>query len=250
MSFLLDALSTWCNAQWRSLERNGVAMVLVAVGLVHATRVWRSDLTQWKGGGFGMFSTVDSGASRRLHVRFEVNGRQREVGLPIDEELADMYRLTKRLPSTRNLAAFAETLARSVWTESDPLRHEDTCDDEHPPEACWLRGLSSSLQERTGGFAEQPLESPLFRFHPELLDGVYVQSAWRSWRPGEPARGRLRLLDSITVTLDRTLYSIQDACVRREEVRSVTRPGLAAAELSTLHQLPPEFLAHVWGQAP
>jgi hypothetical protein len=46
--------------------------VLVAVALLQMVRVAVNDMTPWKGGGFGMFSTVDSLTNRVVRIDAEV----------------------------------------------------------------------------------------------------------------------------------------------------------------------------------
>src|SRR5262245_55878562 len=46
------------------------------------TLVYTSGLTPWKGGGFGMFSTVDDAARRHVRVFVEAPDRSEEMAVP------------------------------------------------------------------------------------------------------------------------------------------------------------------------
>lgn len=67
-----------------------------------------SDLTPWKGGGFGMFSTTDRGRFRRVRAFVADAGGERRVSVPGELEF-DRLR-AQALPS----AAALERLARGV----------------------------------------------------------------------------------------------------------------------------------------
>jgi hypothetical protein len=63
-----------------------VLLVLVAalqVGLAHT-----ADLTAWKGGGFGMFSTLDHGAYRGIDVVVDAPDRSESLEIPPSLETA------------------------------------------------------------------------------------------------------------------------------------------------------------------
>ncbi len=62
-----------------SLRRRAVvaslpSVLLCLVALHHAYRVSREGLTPWKGGGFGMFSTIDSQAQRFVRLSVTTEG--------------------------------------------------------------------------------------------------------------------------------------------------------------------------------
>lgn len=58
------------------------AVVLTAMALSQITCATTSVLTPWKGGGFGMFSTIDSIGRRSLRVFVITEGARRPVRLP------------------------------------------------------------------------------------------------------------------------------------------------------------------------
>ena len=58
------------------------AGLLVAVACGQVVLARSGDLTPWKGGGFGMFSTLDHGAFRRIVVVVEAPGRSETLAMP------------------------------------------------------------------------------------------------------------------------------------------------------------------------
>jgi len=119
---------------WQRWVRFLPALLLVGVAAHQIFLANTAGLSPWSGGGFGMFSTTDAGASRHLHAFVMRPGIQREVRIP--EGLQDWERRVVTLPSDANLRAFALALADlptpdhgpatavriQVWhTEFDPI---------------------------------------------------------------------------------------------------------------------------------
>ena len=89
-------------------------LVLVALGQVHLTR--SQDLTPWKGGGFGMFSTSD-GDSRMIQAW--VGGPLGERKFVIPESWGT--REVKFLPSTERLMGLGERIAADERSRGVPV---------------------------------------------------------------------------------------------------------------------------------
>ena len=62
-----------------------VLLIAVAIGQVVLVRAF--DLTPWKGGGFGMFATLDHAAFRRVDVVVDAPGRSEALEVPPSLEL-------------------------------------------------------------------------------------------------------------------------------------------------------------------
>jgi len=60
-------------------------LIAVAIGQVVLVRAF--DLTPWKGGGFGMFATLDHAAFRRVDVVVDAPGRSEALEVPPSLEL-------------------------------------------------------------------------------------------------------------------------------------------------------------------
>ena len=117
------------------LRRAAIAPIcLCLVAGLHAVRVATCGQTQWKGGGFGMFSTVDSEASR--FVRAFAETPQGELPLAIPSHLDKTVAELRAAPTQAQLDALAIRLADMHWRRPDEqlLR-----------EAQQLTGESSSL---------------------------------------------------------------------------------------------------------
>ncbi len=151
------------------------AICLLLVAGVHFVRVEFYGQTAWKGGGFGMFSTIDSPAARYLRI-YLVNGESR---IPVREPV----RLTKRVseyrsaPNTHSLEVIAEELAAATWVRSDYRTFEATEAESSEPEKIRALRINEALP---------PVEA---RFFPETIEVEF----WRyQYEPeGNVLRGRL-----------------------------------------------------------
>jgi hypothetical protein len=63
-------------------------ILLAAVAASQIVLAWTKDLTAWKGGGFGMFSTLDHGAYRGVDVVVDGTDRSEEIEIPPSLETA------------------------------------------------------------------------------------------------------------------------------------------------------------------
>ena len=121
--------------RWHFYRRVAIApLCLCLVAGLHAWRVVAARQTPWKGGGFGMFSTLDHGAFRRVEV--VVDGPERSEGLAIPPSLEELAARTAAYPADWLLRSLAESVVAlerrynrpvtrvtlSVWrTEFDPV---------------------------------------------------------------------------------------------------------------------------------
>jgi hypothetical protein len=84
---------------------------IVALVQLYAART--SWLTPWKGGGFGMFSTVDSPGARFLRIELETDSGPVRVAVPA-QLLPDASRL-REAPDKAALRDLASALAAGTW---------------------------------------------------------------------------------------------------------------------------------------
>ena len=84
-----------------------ILLSIVAAAQVRLTRT--EQLTPWKGGGFGMFSTTDDGVGRPMGIRISGPGGDREIGVP--EPLAGQAYRASLLPSRRRLSRLGHDVA-------------------------------------------------------------------------------------------------------------------------------------------
>jgi hypothetical protein len=114
-------------------------VLLLGIAAGQVVLVHRADLHPWLGGGFGMFSTVDTRAIQAWQV-----GPHGEERLEVPSRLEDAAKRAKALPSEGRLAALARDLFESssadvavrveVW--------ETRFDSEMRPEAKQLRSVT------------------------------------------------------------------------------------------------------------
>jgi hypothetical protein len=91
------------------------ALLLLTVAAHHVVRVRQDGLTPWKGGGFGMFSTIDSQSHRRVRV-FATTFDGRTMALEPGDEFEYDLRRARFLPKSWQVAQLATRLAKSEWT--------------------------------------------------------------------------------------------------------------------------------------
>ena len=95
-------------------------LLLVLVAVVQLWLAHTADLTPWSGGGFGMFSTLDSRGGRHLHAYAIRPGIRRELVIPY--ALQEMESRVLALPSDANLRRLARELARIPVPDEGPVR--------------------------------------------------------------------------------------------------------------------------------
>ena len=94
------------------------ALLLVVVALVQIQLTRSTALTPWKGGGFGMFSTIDNAAHRRLRVWLIGDS---VLALTQPEGLGRSVWRALTLPSDGSLAAVADRAADRYGPDVDEL---------------------------------------------------------------------------------------------------------------------------------
>jgi hypothetical protein len=95
------------------LFRYGAPVLLCAVALLQQYGAHRHALSPWKGGGFGMFSTVDSPSARFLRIHLSTSGG--EIAVLPPRRLSEQVRQVRAMPTRSRLAPLAEELGRSAW---------------------------------------------------------------------------------------------------------------------------------------
>ncbi len=73
----------------------------------------RFDLTPWKGGGFGMFSTIDNTQSRMVHVYLETSDG--EIPTRVPSWLRNRRKRAKSFPAGFRIESLATRLAAATW---------------------------------------------------------------------------------------------------------------------------------------
>ena len=85
------------------------SLLLATIAIVQIVLTRTVDLTPWKGGGFGMFSTLDHGAFRGLDI--VVDGPDRSETLAVPPSLEERVARAVACPSTSMLELLAQGVA-------------------------------------------------------------------------------------------------------------------------------------------
>ena len=104
------------------LARYAVPGLLILVALGQQLLVAESRISPWKGGGFGMFSTVDDPYTRQLHAHALRGGESVPLALDALEELRPevtaVFTRARYVPTHRNLEAATRELLTVQWIVS------------------------------------------------------------------------------------------------------------------------------------
>jgi hypothetical protein len=84
-------------------------ILLTVVAALQIAMAMTGDMTAWKGGGFGMFSTLDHGAFRGVDIVVEATERSEEIEL--FPSLQGPAARAVAFPSNRNLRRLARAVA-------------------------------------------------------------------------------------------------------------------------------------------
>jgi hypothetical protein len=95
------------------------ALLMVAVAAFQIVLALTSDLTPWKGGGFGMFSTLDHGAFRGVDIVIEAPERSEALDVP--PSLEELAARAASYPSDRALRRLAREVAARERRHQRPV---------------------------------------------------------------------------------------------------------------------------------
>lgn len=109
--------------------RFAAPILLVLVAVIQNVVAHTTTLTPWKGGGFGMFSTVDDPDARWVRCYVGTNGS--EVAVEAPPSVARDLGVISALPTHRRLERLAGDLCRYRWVNADFDR-----DPKEAPAAC------------------------------------------------------------------------------------------------------------------
>ena len=128
--------------------------ILVLVALVQVYTSHTRHLTPWKGGGFGMFSTVDSTSARffRLYLVTESHAKERcdELELPVkipafSNRHKSALEAIRALPSQEAVQNLAERLADLPWTYYSPDEEAEKWPQVNPSDPAAVRRVASRV---------------------------------------------------------------------------------------------------------
>lgn len=159
------------NNPWVSFRSALPLIALFGVALHQAWLASSRDLTPWKGGGFGMFSTVDAGESRAF--RTELILAEARFGAR-DAPHSSMRRRARNLPTTERLSAYADRLLTERW-RIDPksIAHLPHRRSEGPIRVPMLRRLPRDQAAACGSFSLQAVAVEVLRPSFDARTGTY-----------------------------------------------------------------------------
>jgi hypothetical protein len=104
------------HAGWRAALPVVLLLTVAGTQVIFATT---ANLTPWKGGGFGMFSTTDD--SGRRHVRVFVSAAERSEEIAISPALEDAARRAAAWPTDRALTRLARRVVEREGRHRRPV---------------------------------------------------------------------------------------------------------------------------------
>jgi hypothetical protein len=94
-------------------------VVLIVVALTQITLAHTRDLTPWKGGGFGMFASVDLLSYRPVQAEFVTDAGPVPIDVHDFRDAGDLarkhYTNARGLPDERRLTQLVEVMSRAEW---------------------------------------------------------------------------------------------------------------------------------------
>lgn len=103
----------------RALQNRRVWLAPICLCLVAGLHLWRvttAGQTPWKGGGFGMFSTIDAEHARFVRAYLQTVGGERPVMIPqdLEKKVAEL----RAAPNEQGLEELANRLVQRQWIDA------------------------------------------------------------------------------------------------------------------------------------
>ena len=106
----------------QAAERRWAALPAAVLAIVACTQIWASrthGLSPWKGGGFGMFASLDSRPFR--YARVFVHATDRDEELAVTSSLERAAASAELLPTARQLDRLARAVAAREQRQGRPV---------------------------------------------------------------------------------------------------------------------------------
>jgi hypothetical protein len=98
-------------------------IIAVSIFFLQFNKVAQNDLSPWKGGGFGMFSTIDAPNARYLKIYLRVKGKYLPVNL--GRKFAKHSRALRTEPTPQTMKKLIHQVAESSWILTNRYRRID-----------------------------------------------------------------------------------------------------------------------------
>jgi hypothetical protein len=197
--------------QQASLYAVWAPALLILIASVQLFMAHVYDLTAWKGGGFGMFSTVDSQGARFLRIYLVTPNGRTAVEVPSD--LQPTARSVRTFPRAEELAQLADQLAQATWV---PYTYNPFTLDA----GRGLTRMAGQVDDLAGSAVapavhpQQPVDDP-----PLTWAGQEDRPLFRTLQPGEPAlAGQAIQVSSVQVELWRFRFDAQAHRLKAEKL--------------------------------
>lgn len=120
-------------------------LVVIALNQIYLAQV--KGLTPWKGGGFGMFSTIDSTGARNLQIFLDTESDTFKVNIPADPKISKLAERARAMPSRTTLLMLGGLIAEKRWVPAnyDPFLLPNEVVDAHRLKASTLNGTDATL---------------------------------------------------------------------------------------------------------
>jgi len=90
-------------------------ILLLLIACSQLITVFKSNLSPWKGGGFGMFSSVDRPSSRIFQSYFITESDTISIDLPNSEKFTRLKTISYTMPSNKSVDKLAEQILSHTW---------------------------------------------------------------------------------------------------------------------------------------
>ena len=110
-------LSTPAVSAWRVWLP---AVLMTAVAVIQIVLATTADISAWKGGGFGMFATIDGPSTRRVRVLVEGHGRSGELGIARSQQILE--KRVRLFPSDLFLRGLANAVTERETRVGRPVK--------------------------------------------------------------------------------------------------------------------------------
>jgi hypothetical protein len=182
-------------------------LLLISVATAQLITARTSLLTPWKGGGFGMFSTVDAPHTRFLRIALETPDGDRRVSLP--ESWREEAAVLRAAPTQARVEALAATLASQTWVPETWI----------PAEVEYAERLRASGVDDSAVPVEAVRDLSVLGLYRPLLDGEIARGqivrvaairveVWRYRFDGDAVRLDAKLLTRARAPATRVITSL------------------------------------------
>ena len=95
------------------------AVLMTGVAIFQIVLASTADIISWKGGGFGMFATIDGPSTRRVRIFVETPGRSEELDLALPQRTLEKQ--VRVFPSDPMLSSLAKAVSEREMRSGRPV---------------------------------------------------------------------------------------------------------------------------------